>query len=74
MDHILQQAAALGASDIHLEPLAGRVSVRYRIDGVLRRSLTLPGSGLASITSRIKLMSGMDISVKRRPQDGGLAL
>ncbi len=69
VDHILQHAAALGASDIHLEPFAGRVLIRYRIDGVLRRSLTLPGSGLASITSRIKLMSGMDISVKRRPQD-----
>jgi type II secretory ATPase GspE/PulE/Tfp pilus assembly ATPase PilB-like protein len=74
VDHILQHAADLGASDIHLEPFSGRVLIRYRIDGVLRRSLTLPGSGLASITSRIKLMSGMDISVKRRPQDGGLAL
>jgi len=74
VDHILQQAAALGASDIHLEPFAGRVRIRYRIDGVLRHSLTLPGSGLASITSRIKVMSGMDISVKRRPQDGGLTV
>ena len=74
VDHILQKAAALGASDIHLEPFAGRVRIRYRIDGVLRRSLTLPGSGLASITSRIKVMSGMDISVKRRPQDGGLTV
>ena len=74
VDHILQQAAALGASDIHLEPFAGRVRIRYRIDGVLRRSLTLPGSGLASITSRIKVMAGMDISVKRRPQDGGLSV
>ena len=74
VDHILQQAAALGASDIHFEPCAGRVLIRYRIDGVLRRSLTLPGSSLAAITSRIKVMSGMDISVKRRPQDGGLAV
>ncbi len=74
VDHILQHAAALGASDIHLEPFAGRVRIRYRVDGVLRRSLTLPGSGLASITSRIKVMSGMDISVKRRPQDGGFTV
>ena len=74
VDHILQQAAALGASDIHLEPFAGRVRIRYRIDGILRPSVTLPGSGLASITSRIKVMSGMDISVKRRPQDGGLTV
>ena len=74
VDHIIQHAAALGASDIHFEPFAGRVLIRYRIDGVLRRSLTLPGSGLASITSRIKVMSGMDISVKRKPQDGGLTV
>ena len=74
VDHILHHAAALGASDIHLEPFAGRVLIRYRIDGVLRRFLTLPGSGMASITSRIKVMSGMDISVKRKPQDGGLAI
>jgi type IV pilus assembly protein PilB len=74
VDHIIQQAVALGASDTHLEPFAGRVRVRYRIDGVLRRCLTLPGSGLASIISRIKVMSGMDISIKRRPQDGGLTV
>ena len=74
VDHILQHAAALGASDIHLEPFAGRVLIRYRVDGVLRRSFTLPGSGLASITSRIKVMSGMDISVKRKPQDGGFTV
>ena len=74
VDHIIQQAVALRASDIHLEPFEGRVRIRYRIDGVLRRSLTLPGSGLASITSRIKVMSGMDISIKRRPQDGGLTV
>ena len=74
VDHILHHAAALGASDIHLEPFAGRVLIRYRIDGVLRRFLTLPGSGMASIASRIKVMSGMDISVKRRPQDGGFAV
>ena len=74
VDHILNHAAALGASDIHLEPFAGRVLIRYRIDGVLRRFLTLPGSGMASITSRIKVMSGMDISVKRKPQDGGFAV
>ena len=74
VDHILNHAAGLGASDIHLEPFAGRFLIRYRIDGVLRRFLTLPGSGMASITSRIKVMAGMDISVKRRPQDGGLAI
>ena len=74
VDYILQQGAATGASDIHLEPFRGRLLVRYRIDGVLRRALTLPRTGLASVVSRIKVMCGMDISVKRRPQDGGMAL
>ena len=74
VDHILRHAATLGASDIHLEPFAGQVLVRYRIDGVLRRTFTLPGSGLATVTSRIKVMSGMDISIKRKPQDGGLTV
>ena len=73
VNHVLHQAAALGASDIHLEPSEGQVLVRWRIDGVLRRSLTLPGSSLGPVASRIKVISGMDISVKRRPQDGGLA-
>ena len=73
VNHMLHQAAALGASDIHLEPSEGQVLVRWRIDGVLRRSLTLPGSSLGPVASRIKVISGMDISVKRRPQDGGLA-
>jgi len=74
VDYILQEGAAAGTSDIHLEPFRGRLLVRYRIDGVLRRALTLPRTGLASVASRIKVMSGMDISVKRRPQDGGMAL
>ena len=73
VNHLLHQAAALGASDIHLEPSQGRLLVRWRIDGVLRRALTLPGSSLSPVASRIKVISAMDISVKRRPQDGGLA-
>lgn len=73
LDHILQRAAADGASDVHLEPHGDRLLVRCRIDGVLRRTLTLPLSSLGSIVSRIKVISGMDISVKRRPQDGSLA-
>lgn len=74
VNHILHQAATLGASDVHLEPSQGRLVVRWRIDGVLRRSVTLPGSSLGPVASRIKVIAGLDISVKRRPQDGGLAL
>ncbi len=47
--------------------------MRWRIDGLLRNSVTLPESSLGPVASRIKVISGMDISVKRRPQDGGLA-
>ena len=73
VNHILHQAAALGASDVHLEPSQGQLVVRWRVDGVLRRSVTLPGSSLGPVASRIKVISGLDISVRRRPQDGGLA-
>ncbi len=71
VNHVLHQAASLGASDIHLEPSGGQLVVRWRVDGLLRRSLSLPGSSLGPVASRIKVISGMDISVKRRPQDGG---
>ena len=73
VNHVLHRAVALGASDIHLEPSQGQLLVRWRVDGVLRSALTLPGSSLGPVASRIKVISGLDISVKRRPQDGGLA-
>jgi type II secretory ATPase GspE/PulE/Tfp pilus assembly ATPase PilB-like protein/CheY-like chemotaxis protein len=70
VDLILSQGIDGSASDIHIEPEQNGVAVRYRIDGVLRQAMTLPrGVGLPAI-SRIKIMSGMDIADRLRPQDG----
>lgn len=74
VDHILQEAADQGASDIHLEEQGGELRVRFRQDGVLRRVLGLPSGSQEAVLSRLKIMAGMDISVKRRPQDGGMLL
>jgi type IV pilus assembly protein PilB len=74
VDHILHQAADDGASDIHLERHGEELQVRYRIDGVLRGVGELPEAARSPVLSRLKIMAGMDISVKRRPQDGGLTL
>ncbi len=70
VEQILHTAIRLGASDIHIEPLPGSVRVRMRVDGALRKVMTLPKSGEASLVSRIKILSTIDISQKRTPQDG----
>jgi type IV pilus assembly protein PilB len=67
---IIQEAISLRASDIHIEPFADRVRVRYRIDGVLVERDSPPRRLLAPIIARIKIMSQIDISEKRKPQDG----
>lgn len=70
VDQILRTARRLGASDVHVEPLAETVRVRMRIDGSLRRVMTLPKSGEAALVSRIKILANIDISKRRVPQDG----
>lgn len=67
---ILQEAITLRASDIHVEPFADRVRIRYRIDGVLVERDSPPRRLLAPMISRLKIMGRMDIAEKRRPQDG----
>lgn len=74
VDHILGRAVEEDASDIHIEGFQGKIRVRYRVDGILRTALGLPSGSLAAVLSRLKIMAGMDISVKRRPQDGGMTL
>jgi type IV pilus assembly protein PilB len=74
LDHILAQAVEEEASDIHIEEHEGEIRIRYRLDGILRRALGLPSGSLDAVLSRLKIMAGMDISVKRRPQDGGMTL
>src|ERR1700687_216650 len=71
---IIQEAVGLRASDVHIEPFADRVRVRYRIDGVLVERDSPPRRLLAPMLSRIKIMGSIDISEKRRPQDGRIKM
>jgi type IV pilus assembly protein PilB len=71
---IIQEAISLRASDVHIEPFADRIRVRYRIDGVLVERDSPPRRLLAPITSRIKIMGNIDISEKRKPQDGRIKM
>jgi type IV pilus assembly protein PilB len=71
---IIQEAIMLRASDIHIEPFEDRVRVRYRIDGVLVERDSPPRRLLAPLISRIKIMGNIDISEKRRPQDGRIKM
>ena len=71
---ILGQAVESGASDVHVEPFENETRVRYRIDGVLFDMLTFPKHLHPPVSSRIKIMSGMDIAEKRHPQDGRILL
>lgn len=67
---MIEQAARMRASDIHIEPLETRIRVRFRIDGVLMEHSTYPANILSAIAARVKIIGGMDISEKRKPQDG----
>ena len=71
---IIQEAVSLRASDIHIEPFADRVRVRYRIDGVLVERDSPPRRLLAPMLSRLKIMASIDIAEKRRPQDGRIKM
>ena len=72
-DLLLAQAVRDRASDIHLEPEASALRVRLRIDGVLHESMRLPRDIHAPLVSRFKVMAGMNIAEKRRPQDGQIS-
>ena len=67
---MIEQAVRQRASDIHIEPMENQVRVRYRIDGALYEKITYSPKILPAITARIKIIGGMDISEKRKPQDG----
>jgi type IV pilus assembly protein PilB len=71
---IIQEAISLRASDIHIEPFADRIRVRYRIDGVLVERDSPPRRLLAPMLSRLKIMGSIDIAEKRRPQDGRIKM
>ena len=71
---LLAQAVREGASDVHLEPFEARLSVRFRVDGVLREVLAPPRSLAPLLASRVKVMADLDIAEKRVPQDGRISL
>lgn len=74
VNQIIFSAVELRASDIHVEPNVDQVLVRYRIDGALRTAQTLPPNFCAAVTSRIKIMSRLDIAERRLPQDGRIKI
>ena len=67
---IIEQGVHKRASDIHIEPMETKIRVRYRVDGVMQEAGAYQVSMLAAIITRIKIVGGMDISEKRKPQDG----
>ena len=70
LGQIVEQAVHQRASDIHIEPLENQVRIRFRVDGVLHEVMRHDISLHAALIARIKIVSGLDISEKRRPQDG----
>ncbi len=71
---LITEAIKENASDIHVEPFETRLSIRFRIDGVLREVIEPPRQVAALLVSRIKVMAKLDIAEKRLPQDGRIAL
>ena len=74
LNTLLTRALKQGASDMHLEPQGGPARVRYRIDGVLHEVDTIPQSMVMPVVTRLKILAGMDIGERRRPQDGKIEL
>src|SRR3954462_6179924 len=74
LDDLVRRAVRFGASDIHLEPKRDNLAVRFRIDGSMTEQGTVPSDVGGHMVSRIKVLSRMDISERRIPQDGQFSL
>lgn len=74
LNALLARALRQGASDMHVEPFGGAARVRYRIDGVLHEVETIPTAMVLPVITRLKILAGMDIGERRRPQDGKIEL
>lgn len=74
VNQLIREAVVERASDIHFEPAERGVRVRYRVDGVLREAAGLPKNSQAELLSRLKVMADLDITERRRPQDGRIAV
>jgi type IV pilus assembly protein PilB len=72
VNYLIYTGVKDGASDIHIEPFDNHLRIRYRIDGRLAEKLRPPYQMHAAVTSRIKIMAGLDIAERRLPQDGGI--
>ena len=70
VNSVISDAIKIKASDIHIEPQEKSLVVRYRVDGIMREIMRADKNIHAAVTSRIKIMSDLDISIKRKPQDG----
>ena len=71
---IISQAVTMRASDIHIEPFEKQILVRYRVDGVLAEGSKIPPALYSAVSTRIKIMSGMNIAERRNPQDGRIEM
>ncbi|WP_372790270.1 GspE/PulE family protein [Paraconexibacter sp.] len=74
VNQIVARAVEQGASDVHLSPDGSQLRVRFRVDGVLNDTTTVPRRMVNGVISRVKIMSDLDISEKRLPQDGRVGL
>ncbi|NBS66076.1 MAG: type II/IV secretion system protein [Betaproteobacteria bacterium] len=74
LNSLIARALRQGASDLHFEPQGGPARVRYRIDGVLHEVDTVPINMVLPVVTRLKILAGMDIGERRRPQDGKIEL
>ncbi|MFA5553722.1 MAG: GspE/PulE family protein [Phycisphaerae bacterium] len=74
VNYLISNAINSGASDIHIEPKEKHTRIRYRIDGVLFETMTSPAKMHPAVVSRIKIMSNLDISERRLPQDGKISV
>src|SRR3954470_19136670 len=72
VNYCIYNAVKDGASDIHIEPGENQLRIRYRVDGRLMEKLRPPHQMGAAVSSRVKIMAGLDISERRLPQDGGI--
>ncbi|GHF80820.1 GspE/PulE family protein [Thalassotalea marina] len=74
LNSLISKALRQGASDLHIEPFEGRYRARFRVDGVLHEAETIAPRMQLPIVTRLKILSGMDIAEKRRPQDGKIEM
>ncbi len=74
VNYVLFQASKMSASDIHISPGEKEIRVRFRVDGIMHQFMMIPKRTQAAVSSRLKIMSGLNIAEKRKPQDGRIEI